>query len=223
MRGGQHLFIINTMQAYARAFWPSEPNLHVYARACAHVRACMYVRLCTYMRCVLVRAHAGTCMCSCIRMHACACARACTYERVCVRARMCVCVRVRCVRACVCIRLCTYVCACVVYLCVCVCACVRACMHVGVCVCVCACGYVCVCAHVKGMKVPFLLVLPPSCLYTLGALRGGSGDFPGLSPFTQNFNYLTPMQALRGPCNLVILIAPDTPRGGQKSLRSAVI
>ena len=32
----------NTMRAYARASWPSEPHLHAYARACAgiRVRAC---------------------------------------------------------------------------------------------------------------------------------------------------------------------------------------
>ena len=31
------------------------------------------------------------------------------------------------------------------------------------------------------------------------------------------------MQASRGPCHLVYLIAPDTPRGGLKRLRTVVI
>jgi hypothetical protein len=55
---------------------------------------------------------------------------------------------------------------------------VYVCVHVG---------NVCVRAHVKGMKAPFSWsFLPnrgPACLSTLGALRGGLGDFPGLSLF----------------------------------------
>ena len=71
MRGGNTSFI-NTMRAYARAFWPSELHVHAHARACA----CVYV---------------------CVRMSACLRIRAC----VCVYVCACVCVRVR-VRACAC-------------------------------------------------------------------------------------------------------------------------
>ena len=60
--------------------------------------------------------------------------------------------------------------------------------------CVCVCGYVCVHAHVKGLKAPVLLVSfslrasLPTCLSTLGALRGGLGGFPGLSLFMLEIN-----------------------------------
>jgi len=61
--------------------------------------------------------------------------------------------------------------------------------------------HVCVCVFVHGVRLhacacegiedalPLGVLSPqeraslPSCLYTLGALRGGLGGFPGLSPF----------------------------------------
>jgi hypothetical protein len=97
--------------------------------------------------------------------------------------------------------------------------CVRACAYMGVCLC--ACTYVCVCvcmrvrvracacegiADALPLGVLFLQERAslPTCLSTLGALRGDLGGFPGLSPFMLIVNLLTPIQALRGPCNLVI-------------------
>jgi hypothetical protein len=77
---------------------------------------------------------------------------------------------VSCTRTRVCKRLCTYVC---VRVCVCV-RCVRTCVH-ALCTCARVCVrvrvhvrarmFVCMHAHVKGLKVPFLLVSSqPPCL-----------------------------------------------------------
>jgi len=98
---------------------------------------------------------------------------------------------------CVCVRA---LCTCV-YMCVCVCVCARAhtCMHARTCVhsrrCVCVCMCVCMRVRVRACTCEGnedALPLgpssptegqPPSCLPTLGALRGGLGGFPGLFPF----------------------------------------
>jgi len=118
------------------------------------------------------------------------------------------------VRAHMCVCACTYVYACVytvVYVRVCmryVLVRVFVCVRVRVCVRVCVRS--CACERIED-AVP-LGVLPPqdraslpSCLYL-----SGLGGFPSLSPFTLRFNILTPMQASRGPCNLLPIL-----RGGE--------
>jgi len=70
-----------------------------------------------------------------------------------------------------------------------VCVRARTCVHARMCVHARRCVFMCVRAHVKGMRPslgpssPMRASLLPSCLSTLGALRGGLKDFPGLSPF----------------------------------------
>jgi hypothetical protein len=175
-----------------RALWPSELHLHVYART--YLCACVCVR---------------TCVCLCVHMRVCMC----MYVRICVR----VCV-------------CAYVYACIVYVLACVYSCIRACVRalctcVYVCACVCVRTYVyvrvrvraCTCEGVED-ALP-LSVLPPksllanlpSCLSPWGALKGGLGGFPGLSPFMLKNSKLTPKRALRGPCNSIIKCARNTP------------
>jgi len=109
--------------------------------------------------------------CACVRVRSCVCVRAC----------MCVCMRIH---ACVCILLGTYVCACVrcvlvfvyvyVYARIRVCVRVRVCAHVlGVCMCM-----------WRDWSRPSSLgpsqerTSLPSCLSTLGDLRGSLGGFP---------------------------------------------
>ena len=115
-------------------------------------------------------------VCTHARMRVCTCARVCTYVRVCVRARMCVCAHH--------IRV-----ACNVYVHACVYGCLHTCVHARTCVRVCmrVRVHACACEGIEG-ALP-LGVLPPqeraslpSCLSTLGALRGGLGGSPNLCP-----------------------------------------
>ena len=187
---------------------PSGPLSCTYMRMHARVRACAYVRVCTL---------------ACVCAHTCACVaymRACVYNRV--RTRMHACVLVR-VYMCVCVCVRTLTCVCVrVYIracmgCVLVRACVCARVRMYAYVCVCARAGTCVCGRVpvracdcEGTEDALPLgVFPlqeraslPSCLSPWGALRGGLGGFPGLSPFKLKFNI---QRASRGPCHLVNL------------------
>jgi hypothetical protein len=110
------------------------------------------------------------------------------------------CVVYLCVSVCACVCVYAYVCVCacvLVHVCAC-CVLVRVCARVRVCAYVCARTYVCMRACTfEGIEDALPLgVLPPqeraslpSCLSTLGALRGGLGGFPGLSPFMPKINY----------------------------------
>ena len=147
------------------AHWAALARVYLRVRAllCACVRVCACV--CIHV-CVCVCAYMCVCVC-CVRV--CVCIRLWTYIRVCVRCVI-VCVFVcMCVHVCACasahacayVRACAcayvyvhaYVCACVMYLCVCMCVrtCVRASTRVRA-------RTWCVHAHVKGLKMPFLLV-----------------------------------------------------------------
>jgi len=200
------------------------PCVRVRSRVCVHARMCVCV--CVYV-CVCA------CVCECARAGVCASAYVCVRAHVCVCVRTCVCVRFVCVYVCVRVRVCagTHVCVQVhvcMHVCVHACTSVRAlwtyvcaCVLVWLCVCVrvCVCLWVCVCAHMKGLKTPFILVSflskrasLSSCLSSLGALRGGLGGFPGLCPFMLTFNRFISMWVSRGPCSLIIEIAPDTSR-----------
>jgi len=89
-----------------------------------------------------------------------------------------------------------YVCMCVRALCTCayvlrvrVCACVYVCARACTCVCVCARirVHACSCEGVED-ALPLGVLLPKrgpasQAVSTLGALMGGLGGFPGLSPF----------------------------------------
>jgi len=157
-------------------------------RVCA--RTCVCARV-VYL-CVCVCAHTCVCLCVCV----CVWVRVCTREPVracaCARAhvRICACV---CVRVCVCT--CAYVCTCVVYvraLCTCACVCVRILVRAGMCV---RAPTWCVHAHVKNLRAlsfwcPSSLKRAslPSCLSSVGALRGVFGGVSGLSPFMLKMN-----------------------------------
>ena len=162
----------------------------VCARTYACVRMCAYVRVCVCM-CVCVRAR--TCeraLCTCVCVYGCVhtCVRAlCTCACVCMCVRVCVCVRIR-----VYVRVytCTHLYTCPIHVCVCVRVRLRACACEGI--------------EPLGVLSPQERVSLPTCLSTLGGLRGDLGGFPGLSPFLLIVNLLTPIQALRGPCILVI-------------------
>jgi hypothetical protein len=146
---------------------------------------------CTYMHMhTRVRAYV------CVRAHVCV--------RACLCACVCMCVRIRVSKRCVCA--CVYSC---VHTCVhalCTCACVRMCervsvrirVYVRVCVYICP-IHVCVWVQVRlhacaceGIEdaLPLGVFSPQerASLPTLGALRGGLGGFPGLSPFMLRFN-----------------------------------
>jgi len=172
--------------------------------------------------CTRMRICARVCVCACACVRACVYVRVCAYLYVCVRAHtcvcvfsMCVCVHVVCVCVCVygCVRTCVYLRA--LCTCPCVCVCVRTCVRAGTC----ARANVVRANACKGIEdaLPLGDLSPqeraslPSCLSTLGALRGGLGGFPGLSMF--NFNYLTPMRALQGPCHLIIKMLPTQREG----------
>jgi hypothetical protein len=114
----------------------------------------------------------GPLSCMCTRVCVCACACVCARTGVCVCMRVYTVVYVRtCVRA-LCTCACTYMCACT-------------CVHDRSSVCVCMRVRVRACAC-EGIEGAFPLgVLPPreraslpSCLSTLGALRGGLEAFP---------------------------------------------
>ena len=139
-----------------------------------------------------------------------ACVRLCTYMRscivyLCVRANVCVreYVRIR-----VYVSVCVYICIHVPYMCVCMR--VRVCMHVGVCMCVCMQVHVraCTCEGNEG-ALPLgpsspIEGQPPKLFVHLGGLEGRLRRLSRPVPIHTNFNYLTPMRALRGPCNLII-------------------
>jgi hypothetical protein len=181
------------MRAYARAFWPIELHLHAYARACAPVR----LRACACVRALRVHAR----LCACVYVYVYVCVRVCVCVCVCVcvraRPRLCACVRMcACVRVCACLRVCVYVCACM-----CVCVCARKCVRAGTCVCM---------RMWTDWRRPSFWCLsssrflpkrrPASKLFV--PFRGGLRGFPGLSPFMLTNKQITPMRALRGPCNL---------------------
>jgi hypothetical protein len=118
---------------------------------------------------------------------------------------------------CVCIRLCTFVCACVVYLCVCMCVLAYVCVHTSV--------RACACEGIEddlGLLPPRERASLPSCLSTLGALRGGLGGFPGLSLL--NFFYcLNPNASFARSLSPNYSNALGIPQGGHKRSRYAVI
>ena len=126
----------------------------------------------------------GPLSCTCTRMHARTCVRASAYVCVCVRARpyvraLCTCVRVYTVMyVCVCVR-CVLVHMCCVYVCARACTCVCVCARIRV--------HACSCEGVED-ALPLGVLLPKrgpasQAVSTLGALMGGLGGFPGLSPF----------------------------------------
>ena len=172
----------------------------------ARARACVCVPMCACMR---VRVcYACACMCACVRVCVCA------FTYMCVCACAYVCVRVYgCVRTCVC----------VVYLCVCVCACTCVHARTRTCVYVCVCMQVrvraCACEEIEG-ALPLGVFPPqerstlPSCLSTLGALRGGLEAFPACPRSCLNL-VITPMRASRGPCSLVIQMLPAHREGAR--------
>jgi len=206
---GAHNLIIYPDAAYARAFG---------LLSCTCTRVCVRAHVCVYARtCVL-----------CVRVHV--CVRACM--RVCVHVYVCMCVRVR---VCACIRLCTYVCVRRILVRVCVRLYVCACAYAYVCVYVCVyartrtCVYVCVCMQVRvracaceeiegalplGVFPPQERSTLPSCLSTLGALRGGLEAFPACPRSCLNL-VITPMRASRGPCSLVIQMLPAHREGAR--------
>jgi len=133
------------------------------------------------------------CVHVCVRVCTCVCVH--VYVCVCVRVHVCVC----CVRECVCIWLCTYVCACVVYLCV----------FVRVCVFVRAGTFVCARVRVSACSCEGIQHVLPLCPSSLREGRLGRLSQP--VPCMLRINYLAPIRASRGPCNISYLNAPDTP------------
>jgi hypothetical protein len=106
----------------------------------------------------------------------------------CVRARTCECA------LCTCLRVYTamYIHVCVRALCTCACVCVRILVRAGMCV---RAPTWCVHAHVKNLRAlsfwcPSSLKRAslPSCLSSVGALRGVFGGVSGLSPFMLKMN-----------------------------------
>ena len=156
------------------------------------------------------------------RVHAYVRGCACVY--VCVRVHTCV--RAFCTCACVygCVRLCVRA----LCTCACVCVCAHTCVCARVCVRVRVCAYVvraCACEGIEddlGLLPPRERASLPSCLSTLGALRGGLGGFPGLSLL--NFFYcLNPNASFARSLSPNYSNALGIPQGGHKRSRYAVI